>query len=120
MKTVQATLVMIKPDVQKRDLAAELYKLFDMYGLTIVAETTVQADLKFIKVLYDWDDVEYPLHIDKYLCSHPMNVSMVVGESAVSNALKMKKEFREKYQLPGDRLHTLIHCCDSSAVFSHE
>ncbi|MEK7583706.1 MAG: NUDIX domain-containing protein [Patescibacteria group bacterium] len=120
MKTLQATLVITKPDVPERNLTSALHQLFKTYGLIAVAETMVEADLPFIKKLYDWQEVEYPRHIDRYLCTSQLHVSLMVSETAISKALELKKEFRSQYQLTGDRLHTLIHCSDSPQVFSRE
>lgn len=120
MKTLQATSIMIKPDVVERHLLHELLTFIEASGLMIVAEATIMADIDFIRSLYGWETVQHPTHIDGYLCSKPMEVKILVGVDAVAKALQLRQTFRGRHQKPGDRLHTLIHCPDSVELFTRE
>jgi len=120
MKKLEATLMMMKPDICERNLVEILYEHLGLCGLNIIATTIIKADLSFIKSFYNWPSIFHPDLIEAYLCSVPMQVIVVVGENAVADALRLKKKFRNEFQLPNDQLHNLVHCSDSSDVFSHE
>lgn len=120
MSTLQATLLMVKPDVQVRGLLEELEDSVAANGLLIVALATIAADLDFIRRFYRWDIVEYPDHIRRYLCREPLKALVLVGDGAVASALKLRRQFRSKHQNSLDKLHTLLHCSDSSEAFEHE
>lgn len=120
METLQATSIMIKPDVAERDLLPELLAIIGACELTVVAEATIMADMDFVRALYGWETVRHPDHIEGYLCSKPMDVMVIVGDDAVAKALQLRQEFRGRRQMPEDRLHTLIHCPDSPELFARE
>ena len=112
------SLVILKPDFCNLDLFNELLSLFTNKNIEVVAVSSVLMDVDFIKKLYKWEKLLYPVEIKEYLCSENMPIWIVRGNDAIIKTLNIKKALRDKYSQ--DELHTLLHCPDSHDDFLRE
>ena len=112
------SLAILKPDFIKLNLFVLLERLLKDNGLVIISKSMISMDLVFVKQLYQWDKIDYPNEIGAYLCSEPMPVWIIQGENAIIAMLEIKKFLRSRYSI--DRLHTLIHCPDTTIDFNRE
>jgi len=113
-----SSIIIIKPDVLKQGLEIELRKRIAEQGLEINELGSIMIDLEFVKQIYQWTILRYPVEIENYLCKRPLSVWLIRGKDAIIKMLAIKKDLRNRYSV--DRLHTLIHCPDSSENFERE
>ncbi len=118
MQNNNYSLVILKPDFLKLNLFSKLKKLLTREKLKIVDTSSILMDLNFVKELYQWDKVLYPVEITNYLCTTPMLIWIISGENAIMKTLSIKQILRKKYCR--DFLYTLIHCPDTYHDFVRE
>jgi nucleoside diphosphate kinase/8-oxo-dGTP pyrophosphatase MutT (NUDIX family) len=104
-------VVLIKPDAPERGLEAEVLKSLRQAGLSVTELGTIQFDLEFLKVFYQWSEIEYPKEMEGYMCTTPLRVLIAGGIDTVSKAMFVKGRLRAKYS--NDLLKNLLHCSDS-------
>jgi nucleoside diphosphate kinase/ADP-ribose pyrophosphatase YjhB (NUDIX family) len=112
------TLVIIKPDAIKKNLAKEVASRIYSKKLQIVERKEILPDLEFLKKLYRWPTIFHPIELEEYLCSMPLPVWIIEGDNAIQEVLKIKINIRMEFGT--DALHTLIHCSDSEEEFLRE
>jgi 8-oxo-dGTP pyrophosphatase MutT (NUDIX family) len=112
------SLAILKPDFKALDLLPELEVLMTQNGLRIIASAEIRMDLAFVKLLYQWGEVNYPREIEAYLCLEPMTILIVCGKNAIMKMLDIKMGIRKRHSQ--DRLHTVIHCPDTANDFHRE
>ena len=112
------SMIIIKPDALDRGLEIEIRKRIAEQKLEIDDLGSIMMDLEFVKQIYQWTILRYPLEIENYLCKRPLLVWLIRGKDAIVKMLAIKKDLRGRYSI--DRLHTLVHCPDSSEDFERE
>ena len=112
------SLAILKPDFLELKLFDELLCLLKNEKLEVPAVSSILMDIDFVKLLYQWKKLLYPVEIEEYLCSEEMPVWIVRGENAIIKMLKIKQDLRREYGK--DELNTLIHCPDSHNDFLRE
>lgn len=109
---------MLKPDALERGLATEVEKLVNEVGLRIVQKAKLLLDMEFVKTLYQWTVVHHYEALQTYLCTSEVETWLVEGNGAVEKCLQIRNSVRAKYRT--DRLHTLLHCPDTTTDFIRE
>ena len=106
------SVVIIKPDMVKYGLLAELESKIEQMDLKIIRRGEISMDLELVKKLYQWTILHHPVELEEYLCRTPLPVWFIEGKNAVEAILEIKREIRKLYCT--DQLHTLFHCPDSN------
>lgn len=118
MKNDNYSLIILKPDFLSLGLFTELKEWLAKEEINILVTGDIQMDLDLIKLLYQWDNILFPVELNAYLCSEPMPIWIIQGENVIIKMLRIKQKLREKYKR--DQLHTLIHCPDTAQDFLRE
>lgn len=113
------TLILIKPDMEIRQLVGELIGRLENIGLDVAYRGLIQFNLELIKLFYRWNTIKHPKEIDDYLCTKVMTFLIVRGNSAIPKACTIKQELRKTLS-NNDRILNLMHCPDSPEEFKHE
>lgn len=113
------TVVVIKPDLNERQLVNEFLTRLERNGLEIIFQGVVKFNLELVKLFYQWDIVLYPKEIWQYLCSQNLRFLVVRGKNALYEVSRIKQEMRQKF-CAGNPIHNLIHCSDSPDEFRRE
>jgi nucleoside-diphosphate kinase len=84
-KTLERTLVLIKPDAVQRGLTGEIISRLERRGLLIIAAKFVQVDQKLAEKHYA-AHIGKPFYngLIKYICSSPMLAMVWQGENCIS------------------------------------
>jgi nucleoside-diphosphate kinase len=84
-KTLERTLVLIKPDAVQRGLTGEIISRLERRGLLIIAAKFVQVDQKLAEKHYA-AHIGKPFYngLIKYICSSPMFAMVWQGENCIS------------------------------------
>lgn len=112
---------MVKPDAMDRCLTQEIEKRIRRRDLRIVRRVVVAVDRALILRL--WPGIFRQSTLERsfgYLAKFPLPVWLVEGNDAVKALLDIKKEMRDEYCGPEDKLHTLFHCPDTNDDFLRE
>lgn len=113
------TVVILKPDLDKRSLRAEFFRLLRENELSIVFSGLVNFDLELIRKFYQWETVLHPTHIGEYLCSVPLEFLIIRGKNAIMMALAIKTQMRSEFKAD-NKVTNLLHCPESPRDFIHE
>ncbi|HOX10761.1 MAG TPA: NUDIX pyrophosphatase [Candidatus Moranbacteria bacterium] len=112
------SLAILKPDFKRLDLFNLLEEILKKKELVIISRAEIFMDLDFVKLLYQWEKIDYSNEIRMYLCSESMPIWVVRGNNAIIKMLEIKSFFRMRYS--EDQLRTLIHCPDTTLDFERE
>ena len=112
------SLIILKPDFLELDLFNELGCLFKQQKLKVICKSNILMDLDFVKKLYQWERLLYPIELASYLCKISMPVWIIQGKDAIMKMLGIKQSLRKKYCK--NPLQTLIHCPDTYKDFIRE
>ena len=89
MRAMERTLIIVKPDGVKRNLAEEIIRRYERTGLRVVARTTVKATPALLRKHYAaHTGKDFYSALEEYVLESPVVAFVLEGESAVAVARK--------------------------------
>ena len=85
--TMERTLIIIKPDGMRQNLAGEIISRYEKAGLKVIAKKTMSADRALLQQHYS-AHVEKPFYpgLEKFMMETPLMVFILEGENAIAKA----------------------------------
>jgi len=111
---LECSLIIIKPDVQKRNLFLSVMRILKEVEFQVVLKKKVVLNDKLVYKLYPYFfETTWGSDLLDYLSSGTSLCLLVVGRNVADNLLKIRSNIRELYS-PESSMINLVHCSDST------